>query len=149
MLAIANTPHGVDSSRLREIRALSASLADADVRFQPLRGKIHSKPDQGDIARVEQFVKEKAPDDREGFEKLVQLMRAEYAEAETAAKESFEKSADRSMEIRRTLSAPGASLKQRLALADEQLALQQHAFLHKPSGRTRKESLLEARALLK
>src|SRR6185436_3025496 len=47
MLAVANTPHGVDSSRLREIRALSASLADAEPKFQQLRGKIHSKPDAG------------------------------------------------------------------------------------------------------
>ena len=46
-------------------------------------------------------MKEKGPADRAGFEKLLQLMRAEYAEAATAAKESFEKGAERSMEIRR------------------------------------------------
>ena len=49
MLVVANTAHGVESSRLREIRSLSASLADGDPSFQPLRGKIHSKPDVGDV----------------------------------------------------------------------------------------------------
>ena len=149
MLTVANTSHGVDNNRLREIRALSASLADAEPRFQPLRGKIHSKPDVGDTDRVEQFVKEKQPADRDGFEKLLQLMRAEYAEAEAAANQSFEKGAERSMEIRRTLSAPGGSDKQRLALADEQLVLQQLAFLHKPNGSTRRQSLLDVRSFLK
>ena len=80
-------------------------------------------------------MKEKGPADRAGFEKLLQLMRAEYAEAETAANESFEKGADRSTEIRRKLTTPGGSGKERLALADEQLVLQQRAFLHKPSWR--------------
>jgi hypothetical protein len=149
MLVVANTSHGVDSSRLREIRALSASLADTEPSFQPLRGKIHSKPDAGDIGRVEQFVKEKSPADRDGFEKLLRLMRAEHAEAEIASKEGFEKGADRSVEIRRMLSAAGGSDKQRLALADEELALQQRAFLHKSSGGTRKQSLFEVRLFLK
>jgi hypothetical protein len=149
MLTIANTSHGVDNSRLREIRALSASLAAAEPSFQALRGKIHSKPDVGDIGRVEQFVQEKGPADRAGFEKLSQLLRAEYADAETAANENFEGGADRSIEIRRILGAAGGSDKQRLALADEQLALQQRAFLHKSSGGSRKQSLLEVRSLLK
>ncbi len=149
MLAVANTAHGVDSNRLREIRALSASLADANPSFQQLRGKIHSKPDAGDVERVEQYLKEKAPADRTGFEKLLQLMRAEYSEAATTAKESFEKGSERSMEIRRKLSEPGGSDKERLALANEQLVLQQRAFLHKPAGGSRKQSLLEVRSLLK
>jgi rifampicin phosphotransferase len=149
MLVTANTSHGVDNGRLREIRALSASLAAAEPAFQPLRGKIHSKPDAGDVARVEQFVREKKPADQAGFEKLLQLMRAEYAEAETAANKNFEGGADRSMEIRRILSAPGGTGKERLALADEQLDLQQRAFLHKSSGGSRKQSLLEMRTLLK
>jgi hypothetical protein len=149
MLTIANTEHGVDSGRLREIRALSASLSSAQPSFQALRGKIHSKPDADDIGRVEQFVKEKGPADRAGFEKLLQLMRAEYAEDESAAKEGFEKGADRSMKIRRSLSDSGASDKERLALADEQLALQHRAFLHKPVGGSRKQSLLEVRSFLK
>ena len=89
------------------------------------------------------IVKEKGPADRTGFEKLLQLMRAEYAEAATAAKESFEKGAERSMEIRRKLSEPGGSDKERLALANEQLVLQQRAFLHKPAGGSRKQSLLQ------
>ena len=76
MLAVANISHGLDSRRLREIRALSASLADAEPAFQPLRGKIHSQPDGGDADRVEQFVKEKQPADRAGFDKLLQLIRA-------------------------------------------------------------------------
>jgi hypothetical protein len=149
MLTVANTSHGVDTGRLREIRALSASLANAEPSFQPLRGKIHSKPDAGDIARVEQFVKEKGPADRAGFDKLLQLMRAEYAEDESAAKHDFEKGADRSMEIRRSLSESVAPDKERLALADEQLDLQHRAFLHKPVNGSRKQSLLEVRSFLK
>src|SRR5262249_9536107 len=95
MLTVANTSHGVDSSRLREIRALSASLADNEPSFQPLRGKIHSKPDAGDAGRIEKFVEEKRPADSAGFEKLSQLIRAEYADGESAATESLEKGSDR------------------------------------------------------
>ncbi len=149
LLAVANTSHGVDSSRLREIRALSASLADAEPSFQPLRGKIHSKPEVGDVAKVEQFLRDEKPADRAGFEKLLQLMRAEYAEAEAAASHDFEKGSDRSMAIRRILSTSGGSDKERLALADEELALQQRAFRYRSSGGSRKDLLLEVRSLLK
>ena len=148
MLTVANTPHGVDSGRLREIRALSALLANAEPSFQPLRGKIHSRPDADDVARVEEYIKEKQPKDRTGFDKLVGLMKAEYDEA-AAHDGEFADEAERSVAIRRQLSGGDLAADRRLSLADEQLKLQQRAFLHKPRKGSRREVLEEARSFAK
>ena len=149
VLVVANTPHGADTPRLREIRALTANLGDANPAFQPLRGKIHSKPESSDIARVEEFVKEKKPADTAGFEKLIQLMQAEYNEAASADAGSFEGGAARSLEIRRILTAPTAHKHDPVALVDELWNLQQRAFLHRFASKSRRENLKDIEILLK
>lgn len=149
VLLVANTAHGADTPRLRDIRALTASLGDANPAFQPLRGKIHSKPDSSDIARVQEFVKEKRPADVAGFEKLIQLMQAEYNEAASADAGSFEGGADRSLEIRRILTSPTAHKHDPVALVDELWNLQQRAFLHRFAPRSRREALKDIGILLK
>ena len=96
MLVVANTSHGVDNSRLREIRSLSASLADGEPMVSAAARKDSFEARCRRYRPGRTICEEKRPADRAGFEKLLQLMRAEYAEAETAANESFEKGAERS-----------------------------------------------------
>ncbi len=149
VLVVANTPHGADTPRLRDIRALTASLGDANPAFQPLRGKIHSKPESADIARVREFLKEKKPADTAGFEKLIQLMQAEYEDAASADAGSFEGGADRSLEIRRILTTPTAHKYDAVALVDELWNLQQRAFLHRFESGSRRQGLKDIEILLK
>jgi hypothetical protein len=145
--AVAAIPHGTQTSRVKEIRALSASLADGMSSFQPLRGKIHSRPEAGDVQAVEEFVRQKQPGDAAGFEKLIALMKAEYGADETSGDFDLAKSAARSLELRRQLTSPGLTAAQRLRAADEQLTLQDYAFRYgsRPVNlRLRRERLEEA-----
>ena len=48
-------PHGQDSASIGSIRQWSASLAEADPAFAPIRVKIHGSPDASDAARVRAF----------------------------------------------------------------------------------------------
>lgn len=142
---VATTPHGADTSRIREIRALSAKLAEALPAFQPLRGKIHSRPETRDIAAVREFVSKNSPADAEGFHKLIALMEQEYGEQ--AARPGFDlaRQAQRSLEIRQQLTQPGWDAAQRLRAADEQLRIQDLAFQagSRPSPDTRRARLDE------
>lgn len=151
MQLVAAVPHGVASSRTREIRSLSASLAEAMPAFQPLRGKIHSQPEAGDIAVVEEFVRTKKPDNEAGFSKLLELMRAEYGAAGSSVFD-LAAGAKRSLELRRQLSSPGLTSTQRLRAADEQYRIQMQAFQSGakpiPPG-TRRERLKETGHWLK
>jgi hypothetical protein len=148
---VAAVPHGVETGRVKEIRALSASLADAMPSFQPLRGKIHSRPESGDVAAVEAFVKEKQPTDAAGFGRLLELMRAEYAE-EAKAPFDLVQAAVRSLELRNQLTHPGLTSAQRLRAADEQLQLQAAAFRHgagQAQAGARRDRLREALAWIR
>lgn len=77
-------PHGIDSGRTRRIRALSTQLATEDLRFLPLRSKIHSRPGPEDIPAVEAFIRERQPSSPAGFLELLRLMREEYTLARAA-----------------------------------------------------------------
>ncbi|MEM9056100.1 MAG: hypothetical protein AAGD86_01410, partial [Pseudomonadota bacterium] len=50
-------PHGVASSALTKIRADAAALEDADAAFEPLRNKIHGRPDASDAASVREYAR--------------------------------------------------------------------------------------------
>ena len=148
LLATEATPHGVETSNIRKIRSLSAALAEKNPQFQPIRGKIHSKPESSDIGRVERFLRERKPADTSGFDELLALMRSEYARPRAPAGWSFAKGAARSLEIRRKLSGPGLTGAQAIALADEQMQLQDLAFRagsESVRGQTRRELLAEMR----
>lgn len=146
MQAVAAIPHGAQTGRAKEIRALSASLADALPSFQPLRGKIHSRPEPGDIAAVEEFVRQKKPADEAGFAKLIELMKAEYGPQGMPTDFVLAKAAARSLELRYQLTHPGMAAAQRLRAADEQIALQESAFRFAAgpvAAKTRRERLAE------
>lgn len=49
--------HGKDTASAQNIRQLSASLAEKDKGFLPLRVKIHGSPDAGDAALVREYAK--------------------------------------------------------------------------------------------
>jgi hypothetical protein len=53
--AVGALPHGAATGSAQRIRQESASLADRDAGFQPLRAKIHGSPDPTDAARVRQY----------------------------------------------------------------------------------------------
>lgn len=55
---IAAVPHGVEDGTVKKVRALAASIAEKDPRFQPIRAKIHSAPGKEDLSAVESFAKE-------------------------------------------------------------------------------------------
>lgn len=152
VMTVTVTPHGQDSSRVSRIRTLSAALAAEDRRFQPLRGKIHSKPEAGDIGRIEQFVRDKQPPNPEAYRTLIDLMREEYQEAELPAGWDFAREAALALEIRQKLSAPGLKPEQALELADELIRLHelaQRAGLKPTQARTRRERLEETRAWIR
>ncbi len=142
---VAATPHGADTSRIREIRALSAKLAEALPAFQPLRGKIHSRPETRDIEAVREFVSKNSPADAEGFHKLIALMEQEYGEQAGRTGFDLAQQARRSLEIRQQLTQPGLNAAQRLRAADEQLRIQDLAFQagSRPSPGTRRARLDE------
>lgn len=148
-------PHGLDTSRTRRIRALSASLADQDSRFTALRSKIHSKPGPEDAGSVRDFVAASKPANKAGFEELIALLQAEYVqpdfgksaarlrallkgtsmEASAAAatqalergpEEAFLRGAELALDLRKALLAPGGARK--LEILDANLWLLDQAF---------------------
>ncbi len=70
-------PHGAADATVRKIRALAKSVADADMRFQPIRIQIHSTPGPSDLGTVEKYLQDKNPPAkaRELAAELVELMR--------------------------------------------------------------------------
>ncbi len=54
---VSVVPHGIPDSLVKRIRTLATVIADQEPRFQPLRAKIHSAPDNSDLAAVEQFAR--------------------------------------------------------------------------------------------
>jgi hypothetical protein len=75
---VATIPHGIPDSGVLKSRTLAASIADRDLKFQPLRSKIHSQPGPEDLAAVEQFISERKSDDPE-LRELADLLRQQYA----------------------------------------------------------------------
>jgi hypothetical protein len=53
--AVRFFPHGLRMAPISEMRQLSRTLAEADPAFEPLRTKIHVRPDAGDAGRVRQY----------------------------------------------------------------------------------------------
>jgi len=72
-------PHGVPDSGVLKIRALAASIANQDPRFQPIRAKIHSQPSSADLSAVEKFIAERKPADVKQLNELVDLLRRQYS----------------------------------------------------------------------
>jgi hypothetical protein len=53
--AVRFFPHGLRLAPVSEMRQLSRTIAEADPAFEPLRTKIHVRPDAGDAQRVRQY----------------------------------------------------------------------------------------------
>jgi hypothetical protein len=72
-------PHGEDSASVQQIRQVSASLADRDAGFEPLRAKIHGAPDAADAQRVRDYAASNAPAAlRQEYESLAAEIDAVY-----------------------------------------------------------------------
>lgn len=63
MQLIDAIPHGIEDSTIKRIRTLAAAASDADLRFQPIRAKIHSYPGPEDLKSVKEFLENKKPVD--------------------------------------------------------------------------------------
>ena len=57
--AVRFFPHGLRITPISEMRQLSRTLTEADPAFEPLRTKIHVRPDAGDAERVRQYAEQK------------------------------------------------------------------------------------------
>jgi hypothetical protein len=152
----ATLPHGIDTARVRRIRAVSTELADQNPAFFALRAKIHSRPGPEDIPAVEAFVRQQNPSPPDRFLELVRLMRDEYslsnttqalpvflkqlkgspvedelatlaAAAARSNREAFEAGSRLSLAIRRALTSPGPGTV-KLQLADLQIWLMDTVF---------------------
>ncbi|HJZ97641.1 MAG TPA: hypothetical protein VKE70_14125, partial [Candidatus Solibacter sp.] len=75
---VATIPHGIPDGTVLKSRTLAASIAGRDLKFQPLRSKIHSQPGPEDLAAVERFIAERNSDDPELHE-LADRLRRQYA----------------------------------------------------------------------
>jgi len=75
---IATIPHGIPDSAVLKSRALAASIAGRDFRFQMIRSKIHSQPGPEDVKAVEQFIADRTSDDPE-LREFANLLRGQYA----------------------------------------------------------------------
>lgn len=74
-------PHGAADATVQKVRALAASVAAADTRFQSIRNQIHSTPGGEDLGAVERYLKERDPQGkaRETAEELAALLRQQRA----------------------------------------------------------------------
>ncbi|MEP6391357.1 MAG: PEP/pyruvate-binding domain-containing protein [Halioglobus sp.] len=73
-------PHGEDSASIGSIRQWSASLAEDDPAFSPMRVKIHGSPDASDAASVRAFARESAREDlQQRYEELASEIDGVYA----------------------------------------------------------------------
>jgi hypothetical protein len=77
--AAAVVPHGTADSTVRRIRALAQSAAEKDLRFNPIRIKIHNRPGPEDFGAVERFLVERNPEGpaKELLTELAGLLRAQ------------------------------------------------------------------------
>src|SRR5437867_1149519 len=87
---VATIPHGIPDSGVLKSRTLAASIANRELKFQPLRSKIHSQPGPEDLASVERFIKEQKSDDPE-LRELADLLRQQYASAPETRLAPFQK----------------------------------------------------------
>ncbi len=85
---IAAVPHGVEDGAVKKIRALAASIAATDPRFQPIRAKIHSAPGKEDLSTVERFAQDPKISEtvKAQLTELVGLMRANASGRSLAAR---------------------------------------------------------------
>ena len=73
--AVRFIPHGRSGAPVSEMRQLSRALGEADPEFQPLRTKIHVKPELGDAERVRRYGRRQGKKDLTGdYEKLAVLI---------------------------------------------------------------------------
>jgi hypothetical protein len=85
-IGVRSLPHGADSASVQKVRQLSASLADRDRAFQPLRAKIHNSPDAGDADQVREYAKGVSdPALKPDFERLASEIDAIYRSAPIAS----------------------------------------------------------------
>jgi hypothetical protein len=61
--AVRLFPHGLRTAPVSAMRQLSRMLAEADPGFEPLRAKIHVRPDAGDAERVRRYAGERGKKD--------------------------------------------------------------------------------------
>ncbi|MEL7447703.1 MAG: PEP/pyruvate-binding domain-containing protein [Pseudomonadota bacterium] len=80
-------PHGTPSSALTKIRADAAALEDLDPGFEPLRNKIHSRPDISDAAMVREYASTSGdPELAETYEALAAAIETEADPARTGSR---------------------------------------------------------------
>ena len=77
--AVRFFPHGLRMTPISEMRQLSRTLAEADPAFEPLRTKIHVRPDAGDAERVRQYAAQKGKQELAAdYEKLAVFISEVY-----------------------------------------------------------------------
>jgi len=71
-------PHGPNSASIQKVRQVSASLADQDNGFKPLRAKIHGSPGAEDAENVRVYAATLAEDKRQPYLDLADEIDAIY-----------------------------------------------------------------------
>ncbi|MCC6220492.1 MAG: phosphoenolpyruvate synthase [Deltaproteobacteria bacterium] len=74
-------PREADKERAQSIRFLATQLAKRDIRFLPLKNKLHSYPDSRDGERVRKFLRDFSPRETDPYWKLISLIEDFYLEA--------------------------------------------------------------------
>src|SRR5678816_4063221 len=87
---VSTIPHGIPDSAVLKSRTRAASIAGRDLKFQPLRSKIHSQPGPEDLASVERFIMEQKSDGPE-LRELADLLRQQYASGPETRLAPFQK----------------------------------------------------------
>ncbi len=81
--AVKLFPHGRSGAPISEMRQLSLAIAEHDTNFEPLRIKIHVKPELGDAARVRTYAAQKGRVDLSGeYEHLAIIIEKVFNPAE-------------------------------------------------------------------
>jgi hypothetical protein len=111
--AVRFIPHGRSGTPVSEMRQLSRALGEADPEFQPLRSKIHVKPELGDAERVRGYGKRQGKKDlADDYEKLAVFIEKVFqpsdARAVILALDRAVSSKVLSREVRETVSRLGA-----------------------------------------
>jgi hypothetical protein len=84
--AVRLIPHGRSGALVSEMRQLSRALGEADPEFQPLRIKIHVKPELGDAERVRRYGGKQGKKDLAGdYEKLAVLIEKVFQPSDVRA----------------------------------------------------------------
>jgi len=69
-------PHGLRMAPISAMRELSRELAEADPAFEPLRAKIHVRPEAGDAERVRQYAAQRGRKDLAAdYQKLADIIK--------------------------------------------------------------------------